>query len=154
MFLHYYTFLTVLRKDGTEVGVIDGSDADFVEVQKEVAHHPSAEDRIVAVFGVIIYVAPHPLCQRQSISRCNFEEELLHTRDHFARGLARKGANLNSAFDFAEDACERTLPEEDFCHAELLNDRGTAVVDVGAEKEALGSEGISLVCAAEVLPEH
>ena len=154
MFLHYYTFLTVLRKDGTEVGVIDGSDADFVEVQKEVAHHSFAEHRIVAVFRVIINVAPHPLCQRQSVPRRSVEEELLHASDHFAHRLARKGANLNSDFDLAEYAREGTLPEEDFGHAELLDDRGAAVVDVGPEEEALGSERVSLVRAAEVLPEH
>ena len=153
MFLHYYTFLTILRKDGTEVGVIDGSDADFVEVQKEVTHHPSAEHRIVAVFRVIINVAPHPLRKRQSVSCRSVEEELLHTSDHFAHGLARKGANLNSAFDLAEDTREGTLPEEDFGHAELFDDRGAAVVDVGAEEEALGSERVSLVGTVEVLPE-
>ena len=153
MFLHYYTFLSVLRKDGAEVGVIDGSDADFVEVQKKVAHHPSAEHRIVAVFRVIVDVAPHPLSQRQSVPCRSVEEELLHTSDHFAHGLARKGANLNSAFDLAEDARERTLPEEDFGHAELFDDRGAAVVDVSPKEEALGSERVSLVGAAEVLPE-
>ena len=125
-----------------------------MEVQKEVTHHPSAEDRIVAVFGVIINVAPHPLRQRQSVPRRSVEEELLHARNHFAHRLARKGANLNSAFDLAEYARERTLPEEDFGHAELLNDRGAAVVDVGPEEETLGSERVSLVGAVEVLPEH
>ena len=125
-----------------------------MEVQKEVAHHPSAEHRIVAVFGVIVDVAPHPLRQRQSVSRRSVEEELLHTSDYFAHGLAGKGANLNSAFDLSEDAREGTLPEEDFGHAELLDDRGAAVMDIGPEEEALGSEGVSLVCAVEVLPEH
>jgi len=153
LLLHYYAFLSVLRKDGTKVRIIDGSDADFMEVQKEVAHHPSAEDRIMSVFGVIVDVAPHPLRQCQSFSCRSIEEELLHARNHFAHRLARKGANLNSAFDLAEDAREGTLPEEDFSHAELLDDRGAAVVDVGAEEEALGSEGVSLVRAAEVLPE-
>ncbi len=153
MLLQYYTFLSVLRKDGTEVRVIDGSDADFVEVQKEVTHHPSAEHRIVAVFRVIVDVTPHPLRKRQSVSCRSIEEELLHASDHFTHGLACKGANLNSAFDLTEDAREGTLPEEDFGHAEFFDDRGAAVMDVGPEEEALGSERVSLVGTVEVLPE-
>lgn len=124
-----------------------------MEVQKEVAHHPSAEDRIVAVFGVLVDIPPHPLRQCQSVTRCSVEEELFHARNHFAHGLARKSAHLNSAFDLAEEPREGSLSEEDFGHTELLNDWGAAVVDVGPEEEALGSDGVPLVGAAEVLPE-
>ncbi len=60
---------------------------------------------------MIVDVAPHPLRQRQSVPRRSVEEELFHASDHFAHRLARKGANLNSAFDFAEDARKGTLPE-------------------------------------------
>lgn len=49
------------RKDRAEVGIIYNSNTDFMKVQKEVTHHPFAEDRIVGILGMFIDVTAHPL---------------------------------------------------------------------------------------------
>lgn len=110
----FLTNFAIRRKDWAEVGIVDDSDADFVEVQKDVAHHPFAEDRIVGVLWVLVYVSSHPLREGESVPSRSIEEELFNPCDHFDCRLALQRTRLNSVFDFMEYSSKCPLSEENF----------------------------------------
>lgn len=106
LFSLHYRLLSIIWKDRLEVSILDSPNANFVEVQQEVTHHLSAQNRIVSVFRVLVDVLPHPLCKRQPVSSRSVKEELLYSSNNFAYGFAGQRTRLNSALNLGENSCE------------------------------------------------
>lgn len=102
---------------------------------------------------MLVNIPSHPAREGQPFSSGSVPNELFQLVDQFVYVLAHLDTALYSSVDFVEDAFVVTFSEKDFCNGEFFDDRIWISIDVGAEVELLGANGVSEVCPVEVLPD-